>query len=796
MKASLDWIREFTDIPMSAKEYQERMIMSGNGIEGLIDPGMGTKNVVVGRVTSCIPHPDSDHLHLCRVDTGDRTLQIVCGAPNVKEGQLVPVALVGAALPGGMTIRKGKIRGVESEGMICSASELGIPQDLYPSVGEAGILVFQEDYAPGTDVLSVFHLDDTVADFEILANRPDCLSIWGLAHETAAVMDTPFKAPFIRVLEAGGDIGDCAKVTVLDQNSCPRYMARVIKNIRVAQSPLWLRARLHKAGIRSINNIVDITNYVMLETGHPMHAFDLHQVRGRHIIVRQASSGENLTTLDGKVHELLGGELLICDEQGPTGLAGIMGGLESEITENTGEILFECAAFDSTLTRLVSRRLGIRTESGARFERGVNPATCEQAINRACQLVNELSCGEVVSGSIDVYPHPVKPVTLNASVERIARRAGTVISGEEMRDILTRLAFDISLNGDRLTATAPDFRQDIAQEADLCEEVLRLAGYDRIPETLLRGEVKPGGDSASRRFERGLLRVLNGIGYDEIVNISFTGMKQLELLGLQGDDSRLAPLHIRNPLGEDTAVMRTTLAPDMFRVLGYNMSQRNREALLCEFGTLYDPGTKTDEGLITETRALCLGAYGEELDFYAVRDAVVLLLEQSGIQWDIVSGGEPYLHPGRSARILVKGRPIAVVGEIHPDAAGRFDLTGRAFLAEIDLAWLYACAKPFDAVTALLRTPAVTRDIALVVDEKQPLLPLQREIMRAAGKLLESIELFDVFRGKQLPEGKKSAAFSLTLRGADKTLEESEIADIMARVTKTLKEQFKAEIRS
>ncbi len=795
MKTSLNWVKSYAKADCGPEEYQHRMIMSGTAVDD-ISPLFDFTGVVVGRVLTCVDHENSDHLHVCTVDVGEsEPLQIVCGAPNVKAGLLVPTAVVGAKLPE-FTIKKGKIRGVESYGMLCSATELMIPQEVYPSIGDAGLLVLNEDYAPGTDFKEALGLDDYVVDYDILANRPDCLSVWGVARETAAVFSVPFEPGTGPYQEVGGDIHEHAKVEVQNGELCPRYQAKVVKNIRLAPSPLWMRVRLHAAGMRAINNIVDITNYVMLETGHPMHAFDLDQVAGKHIIVREARTDESLTTLDGKKHRMQGGELLICDEKGPTGLAGIMGGLESEITENTKEILFECAAFDRTLTRVVSRRLGIRTESSGRFEKGVNPATVKTAMDRACELITLLDAGDVVSGVIDLYPNPVKAQPLTCSVERIAHRAGVDIKGKEMVDILKRLDFEAQVHGDVLVVTPPVHRMDIEMEDDVCEEVLRLYGFEHIPETLLRGETTPGQDSPYRLMKKRYQRTLSALGFDEITNFSFTAQKQLDNLGLSADDTRLLPVVIRNPLGEDTAVMRTTLVPDMLKTLSYNMNQRNEEARLYEFGTVYDAQTRTEEGLFAENKALCLGAYGETTDFYQARDAVLLMLEQARLKYDIQKADEPYLHPGRSAVILSNGKKIATVGEVHPQAAERFDLTRRSVIVEIDFELLMAHYQSLDAIKALPKTPAVHRDLAMVVDREQELLPVLREIEKAGGKMLEEVKLFDVFQGEQVGAGKKSAAFSLRLRNPEKTLEEGEITSVIEKVKKRLKDAFNADIRS
>ncbi len=795
MKVSLNWLREYTDVALDPRDFARRMVMAGTGVEGVSDLLPGVSGVVVARVLACEKHPDSDHLSVCTVNAGGELLQIVCGAPNVRAGQLVPAALVGANLPGGLVIKKGKIRGVESQGMLCSAAELGIPQDVYPSVGDAGLLILHEDYAPGTPLLDALGLKDTVVDFEILANRPDCLSVRGVAREAAATLGAPYREPEANTAAGIGEMDKHAKVTVRDEDICPRYMARAVTNVAVGPSPLWMRQRLFAAGIRSINNVVDVTNYVMLETGHPMHAFDLGQVRGRTIIVRRAQPGESLTTLDGKTHALQGGEPLICDSAGPTGLAGIMGGRESEITDDTREILLECAAFDRATTRVVSRRLGIRTESSGRFERGVNPASVGYAMERACQLLRELAAGECVPGAVDIYPNPVKPVELTVSAQRIGRRAGVYIPVEEMADILRRLHFHVEADGDTLRLIAPAERTDIEREEDVCEEVLRLAGYDRIPETLLQGGSKPGSDSEAGQLKDKLLGILCGLGYDEIVNYSFLSQKQLDLLNLPAGDPRLSPVRLMNPLGEDTAVMRTTLIPDMLRVLAYNLNQRNEKALLCEFSTVF-PSARNDEGLFHERKALSLGGYGEGVDFYAVRDAALALLESLNIPWDIQGANEPYLHPGRAAEIISRGKAIGVVGEAHPDVADRFGIAGRVFIAELNLEMMGELQKPLDKVRELSRTPAVSRDLALVLDDAQPLLPVLRAIGAAAGKSLENVKLFDVFRGKQVGEGRKSAAFSVTLRGADKTLEDADITAVMQKIIKRLGQDFNAQIRS
>ena len=796
MKVSMKWLKQYADIPVSPAEYESRMVMTGTGVEGTQALGEDLDGVVVGKVLTCRPHENSDHLHVCTVDVGEgEPLQIVCGAPNVAEGILAPVAKIGARLPGGVTIKKGKLRGVESQGMLCSGPEIGVPPELYPSVGTAGLLIFHEEYPLGADVKPIFGLDDTVIDFEILANRPDCLSVWGVARETAVAMGTALRLPEITVKEAGGDIRDFAQVDVLEGELCPRYAAKVIKNVRIGESPAWLRQYLFAAGMRSINNIVDITNFIMLETGHPMHAFDLNKVRGRHIIVRKAQAGEKITTLDGKEYPLAGSELMICDAEGPTGLAGIMGGEESEITADTREVLFECASFDRACVRVTARSLGIRTESSGRFERGVSPATVMDALNRACQMVNELDAGDVVGGVIDLYPQPIKPVTLTVSCARMARRAGVDIAPEEMEDILRRLQFTVSRQGDEMTVTAPAFRQDVDQEADICEEVLRYAGYDRIPITHLRGETPMGGLNELGRREAALRAQLTGMGFYESMTFSFISQKSIALLNLPKDDPRNQPLLIRNPLGEDTACMRTTLLPGLLKTLGTNIKNGNENGRLYEMGTIYDAQTRTAEGLPTETPSLAIGMYGQA-DFFAVRGVAEALLRQAGIEYTIASCDAPYLHPGRRAALMAEGECLALVGEMHPDVAAAFDLSARVYVAQVDLPLFFRMARPLGEVKPIARFPAVNRDLALVMPESQQVGPLMAALKAGCGAMLEDIRLFDVFRGIQIGPGNKSVAFSLTFRAADHTLTEEEITGLTEKALKISRDQFGAVLRA
>lgn len=796
MKVPMQWIKEYADIPMSAADYQNKMIMIGDGVEGYEETGAEVDHVVVGRVLTCEAHPDSDHLHVTTVDVGgDAPLQIVCGAPNCRAGILTPVALVGAHLPGGVKIKKGKLRGVMSEGMLCSSEELGVPVELYPSIGAAGILEFQEEYPVGSDVKPILGIDDTVMDFEVLANRPDCLSVWGIARETAVACGTTFHKPEITVTEAGGDVHDYVQVDVEATDLCPRYIARVIKDVRVGPSPMWLRKYLYGAGMRSINNVVDITNFIMLETGHPMHAFDLDMVEGHHIIVRKAVEGEHITTLDGKAHPLTAGQLVICDASKPSCVAGVMGGEESEITEKTHTMMFECAVFDRASTRVTSRALGIRTESSGRFEKGVSVKTAMEAMQRACQMINQLDAGDVVSGVIDIYPDPAKKQVITASCEKIARRAGVDIPADDTERILKELFFDVERDGDKLTVTVPDFRQDVEGEADLCEEALRVYGYDKIPSTLLRGETTPGGRSDRMRLKDEVSHVLTAMGFYEIMNYSFVSPKSVDKLMLDEKDARRSMLPIRNPLGEDTSVMRTTLVPDMLSTLALNMNHGNDSARLFEVAAVFDPANRTAEGLPTETRKLCLGLYGKDADFFTMRGVVERLLKQLGIAFDVSRSDEVYLHPGRQAKLTLGEQVVCVLGEVHPTVRENFDMPSRALIAEMDMEVIAQLQTPMGAVKPMPRYPAVSRDLSLVMAESTEVGPLLADMAHAAGSILEDAKMFDVYRSVAVGKDMKSVAFSFVFRAADHTLTEAEITKAMEKLQKVAADKYQAVIR-
>ena len=783
MKVPMQWMKQYTDIPVSPQEFQDAMIMHGTGVEGLEDQNEALQNVVVGKLVSVRPHENSDHMFVCMVDIGeDELVQIVCGAPNAKEGILVPVAKVGAQLPGGVKIKKGKLRGVESNGMCCSGPEINVPEYLYPSVGDKGILVFNEEYAPGSDVRPILGVDDVIVDFEILANRPDCLSVWGVAREAAVTMGTKFNKPEIKVDTVPGKMEEYVHIDVQDAELCPRYCARIIKNVKIGPSPMWMRKALNAAGVRAINNIVDITNYVMLETGHPMHAFDMAKVKDHHIIVRRANEGEKIVTLDGKERDLTTNMLMIADQTNATGIAGVMGGEESEITEETTTVMFEIASFDRANIRQTTRALGLRTEASGRFERGVCAATCREAADRACQLVTMLGAGEVIEDVYDFYPNPkaVKPVV--ASVKRINDRIGLEVSGEEMKKILTALDMQVELDGDKLTVIAPSYREDIETEEDLSEEVLRIHGYEHIKSTLLRGETPSGSRNPHMQLTDKVHRILSNKGLYEIRNFSFISPKLVDKLNLASDDPRKDMLKVTNPLGEDTSVMRSTLVPSVLGTIALNQSHNNETAMLYEIAPVFNVSERKDGELPMEHSMLCIAAYGAQVDFYFVRDLVMDMIARFGVETSIVPGAEPYHHPGRAAKLMVGDACIATLGEVHPQTMGAFEVSKRTVIAEVDLQMLGELRTKMGHVRSLPKYPAVTRDIALVMEESTTVGSVLTAIRKAGGTLLESAEMFDIFRGAQVGEGKKSVAFSLVFRNAERTLSDDDVNPVLKKI--------------
>ncbi len=792
MKLSREWLGEYTTIGAPDKEYCDAMTMSGSKVEGWEVTGSEISRVVVGRVLSMERHTNSDHMWVCKIDVGgERELQIVTGAQNVNIGDLVPVALDGSTLPGGKEIRTGKLRGELSEGMLCSLGELGLEQRDFPYAIEDGIFILEEDCVPGDDIREVCGLNDSVVEFEITNNRPDCLSVRGLARESACTFHTPLTFAEPTVTAGHGDIHEKLSVEIKDAELCPRYTARMVKNIKIAPSPKWMRRRLRASGVRPINNIVDITNYVMLEYGQPMHAFDYACLHDGKIIVRRAEEGESLRTLDGNDHALTPGMLVIADPEGPVALAGVMGGANSEITDETTTIVFESANFLGHSIRKTAIALGMRTDASGRFEKGLDLFATVPAVDRACELVEMLGAGEVFDGTIDVLAKEPETTFIELDDKRINALLGTDIPREFMADTLTSLGFE--LNGN--TLTVPSWRGDCTMLADIAEECARFWGYDKIEATDIRGAATQGGYSEKTLFVRKLGTACRAMGYTEVMTYSFVSPSSLDKIKVPADSPLRDNYRILNPLGEDTSVMRTTALPSMLGVLSTNLSRRNMEAKLYEMATVYkkQPGKM----LADERTVLTLGAYGGDVDFFALKGAVEALLcaaRTPDVRFTADTETAAF-HPGRCAAVWSGDTRLGTLGQIHPDVCAAYGLDGATYCAEIDVVLLHDLEGAEPVYTPLPRFPAITRDIAVVCDVSVPVGELTECIRKAEKNVLRGVKLFDVYTGVGIPEGKKSVAFSLTLRSDDGTLTDDHAEEAVRAVLDALRENFGAVIR-
>lgn len=792
MKLSREWLGEYTTIGAPDKEYCDAMTMSGSKVEGWEVTGSEISRVVVGRVISMERHTNSDHMWVCKIDVGgERELQIVTGAQNVNIGDLVPVALDGSTLPGGKEIRTGKLRGELSEGMLCSLGELGLEQRDFPYAIEDGIFILEEDCVPGDDIREVCGLNDSVVEFEITNNRPDCLSVRGLARESACTFHTPLTFAEPTVTAGHGDIHEKLSVEIKDAELCPRYTARMVKNIKIAPSPKWMRRRLRASGVRPINNIVDITNYVMLEYGQPMHAFDYACLHDGKIIVRRAEEGESLRTLDGNDHALTPGMLVIADPEGPVALAGVMGGANSEITDETTTIVFESANFLGHSIRKTAIALGMRTDASGRFEKGLDLFATVPAVDRACELVEMLGAGEVFDGTIDVLAKEPETTFIELDDKRINALLGTDIPREFMADTLTSLGFE--LNGN--TLTVPSWRGDCTMLADIAEECARFWGYDKIEATDIRGAATQGGYSEKTIFTQKLGTACRAMGYTEVMTYSFVSPSSLDKIKVPADSPLRDNYRILNPLGEDTSVMRTTALPSMLGVLSTNLNRRNMEAKLYEMATVYkkQPGKM----LADERTVLTLGAYGGDVDFFALKGAVEALLcaaRTPDVRFTADTETAAF-HPGRCAAVWSGDTRLGTLGQIHPDVCTAYGLDGATYCAEIDVVLLHDLEGTEPVYTPLPRFPAITRDIAVVCDAAVPVGELTECIRKAEKNVLRGVKLFDVYTGVGIPEGKKSVAFSLTLRSDDGTLTDDHAEEAVRAVLDALRENFGAVIR-
>lgn len=797
MNTSLSWIKAYVpELEVTAKEYTDAMTLSGTKVEGFEKMDADLDKIVIGQIEKIEKHPDADKLIVCQVNIGTETIQIVTGAPNVKEGDKVPVVLDGGRVAGGhepgqrvaggIKIKKGKLRGVPSNGMMCSIEELGSSRDMYPEAPESGIYIFGNDAKVGADAVEALGLDDVVFEYEITSNRVDCFSVIGIAREAAATFGKPFVPPVVTETGNKEDVNDYIKVTVKDTKLCPRYTARVVKNIKLGPSPEWMQRRLASVGIRPINNLVDITNYVMEEYGQPMHAYDLDTIAGQEIIVRRAEADEKFVTLDGQERQMDEDVLMICDGEKSVGIAGIMGGENSMITDSVHTMLFEAACFDGTNIRKSSKRVGLRTDASGKFEKGLDPNNAEAAINRACQLVEELGCGEVVGGMVDVYPKKREPVRVPFDADRINALLGTDIPKETMLSYFKKI--DLEYDEAANEVIAPTFRQDLFRLADLAEEVARFYGYDNIPTTLPRGEATTGKLSFKLRVEEIARDIAEFCGFSQGMTYSFESPKVFDKLRLPEDSKLRQAIGIMNPLGEDYSIMRTTSLNGMLTSLATNYNRRNKNVRLYELGNIYLPKALPLTELPDERMQFTLGMYGDG-DFFAMKGVIEEFFEKVGLHGKETydpDAGKPFLHPGRQANVIYEGHLVGYLGEVHPDVADSYGIGARVYVAVIDMPQIVELATFDRKYTGIAKYPAVNRDISMVMPKNILVGQVEDVIEKKGGAYLESYSLFDLYEGAQIKEGFKSVAYSIVFRAKDKTLEDAEVSRAMDRILKAL----------
>ena len=792
MKVPMSWFNDYTDISgVTPKEYNDAMTMSGSKVEGIEEVGAEISNVVTAKITSVVKHPNADTLWVCQVDTGSEQLQIVTGADNIFEGAIVPVALHGAKLPGDITIKKGKLRGEVSNGMMCSHQELNMSEaDFDFEVPQHGILILPEGTPLGVDVKDLFSLNENVVEFEITSNRPDCFSVIGLARETAVTFDKPFNLPTPAYTENSDDINKYLTVKVSDTEKCFRYAAKMIQNVKIAQSPKWLCDRLKACGVRPINNIVDITNYILLEYGQPMHAFDLRDINGRCINVRTASDGEKITTLDSQDRVLDSSMLVIADNERAIAVAGVMGAENSEVKPDTTTVIFECATFDAVSVRKAAKKLGLRTEASSRYEKGLDVNNIIPALSRACELVCQLGAGEVVGGIIDEFAAPKSPKAIEFDPDKINKFLGADISKEFMTDTLTKLGFELDGN----TLYVPTFRPDVESMADVAEEVVRIYGYNNIPSTLLSGDTVQGGKTKAQQTEDKVKSILTSQGAYEIMTYSFTSPVIFDKLNIDEESPLRKTVQITNPLGEDTSIMRTTTVASMMDVMVRNYNQRTPQARLFEIGKIYIPGDDPAK-LPTETDVITIGGYGK-MDFYDIKGMCDAVFDQLKIEVKYVACTDnPTYHPGRTADIYINKKRIGTVGQIHPDVCDNYGINEECYVAQINFDELLNVKPDKISYKQLPKFPAVSRDIAMLVDDSVPVADIEAVIKQASGKMLESLSLFDVYKGKQIPDGKKSVAYAAIFRSADRTLTDDDVNKVFNKILKSLEHNLNAQLR-
>ena len=798
MNTSLSWIKAYVpDLDVTAQEYTDAMTLTGTKVEGFERLDKNLEKIVVGEILSIDRHPDADKLVICQVNVGDETLQIVTGAPNVHVGDKVPVVLDGGKVAGGhdggplpedgITIKAGKLRGVDSYGMMCSIEELGSDRNMYPDAPESGLYILPADAVPGEDAVALLGLRDTVFEYEITSNRVDCYSVLGIAREAAATFGKEFKAPLITKTGNSEDINDYLKVTVENTDLCKRYCARMVKNIHLAPSPKWLQHLLVASGIRPINNIVDITNYIMEEYGQPMHAFDYDLLAGHEIVVKCAKDGDVFQTLDGQERKLDHTVLMINDAEKEVGIAGIMGGENSKITDDVKTMVFECATFDGTNIRLSAKKVGLRTDASGKYEKGLDPNTAEEAVNRACQLIEELGAGEVVGGMIDVYPVKAEESRVKFQPEKINALLGTDIAPETMLQYMEK----IELRYDKETGeiVAPTWRQDIHCMADLAEEVARFYGYDKIGTTLPTGEATTGKLSYKLRVEQIARNVAEFCGFSEGMTYSFESPKVFDKLNIPAEDAARQTVVISNPLGEDFSVMRTLPLHGMLNSLSTNYNRRNKNVRLYELANVYLPKSLPLTELPDERMQFTLGMYGDG-DFFTMKGVVEEFFDKAGMHGRVSydpEAGKTFLHPGRQAAILYEGDMVGYLGEVHPDVLDNYKIGEKAYVAVLDMPAVTPHTSFDRKYTGIAKYPAVSRDLSMVVPKNILVGQIEEMIVQRGGKILESYNLFDIYEGSQILEGYKSVAYSITFRAKDHTLEEKEINGAMNKILNGLK---------
>jgi phenylalanyl-tRNA synthetase beta chain len=795
MLTPLSWLKDYVEIDCDIQTFIDAMTMSGSKVEGFEQLGKEIEHVVVGKILTIDKHPDADKLVVTTVDVGEsEPIQIVTGADNIKVNDYIPVALNGSVLPGGLKIKKGKLRGIESNGMMCSVEELGFEKEDYPEAPDHGIYIFDKEYPLGQDVKEIFGLNDIVVEYEITSNRPDCFSVLGIAREVGATFNKTFKFPDVTMTEAPGQINDLVKVEVQDNDLCPRYAVKVVKDIKIGPSPKWMRQRLIACGVRPINNIVDITNYVMLEMGQPMHAFDLDKLNKQSIIVRRAKAGESIETLDGESRELDDSMLVIADSEKPVAIAGIMGGEGTKVTETTQTIVFESANFNGTNVRLSSKKLGIRTDSSSKFEKNLDPNTVEIAMERACQLITELGAGVVIEGMIDVYENKREAKVLPFDAVAINQLLGTDISEDEMVEYLSRI--ECQVNNNRKEVSVPTFRPDLERLADIAEEVARLYGYDKIPTTLPSGTTV-GKKSFKQNIEDLTRNIVEQFGFSEAMNYSFESPKVFDKLKMSADHELRKAVTIMNPLGEDFSIMRTTTLNGMLNSLSTNYNRRNKMVKLYELSNVYLPKALPLTELPDERVQLTLGMYGSG-DFFDLKGVVEILFERLGLTLDVVYNPKieiPWLHPGRKAEIIYEGQVLGYLGEIHPDVRDTYEIEERVYVSVIDMPKLTEKASLDRIYQSLAKYPAMGRDVSMLVREDVLVGQIDQIIKKYGGSILESSELFDVYQGEQIEKGFKSVAYALSFRAKDKTLKEKEVNKAMTNILNALEKELGAQLR-